>query len=156
LGCFTRTGTISTKGKKYSENFYADFEVEEIIIDKPIVLENIFYDFDKWEIRADAAIELDKLVRTLRDNPEISIELSSHTDWRGSDQYNMVLSDKRAHAAVDYIISKGIPSERITAKGYGETKPVNECTNNVVCTEEEYQLNRRTEFKVTRIEVAKK
>jgi peptidoglycan-associated lipoprotein len=151
LGCFTKTDNISTKDKTYSENFYADFEVEEIIINKPIVLENIFYDFDKWEIRADAALELDKLVKVLNDNPTITIELSSHTDWRGSDQYNLVLSDKRAKAAVDYIISKGIPAERITAKGYGETQPVNKCTNFVECSEEEYQINRRTEFKVTKI-----
>jgi peptidoglycan-associated lipoprotein len=151
IGCFTRTDIISTKEKKYSENFYADFEVEEIIIDKPIVLENIFYDFDKWEIRADAALELERLVKILNENPTITIELSSHTDWRGSDHYNLVLSDKRANAAVNYIISKGIPAERITAKGYGETQPVNQCTNHTECTEEEYQLNRRTEFKVTKI-----
>jgi outer membrane protein OmpA-like peptidoglycan-associated protein len=151
IGCFTRTDIISTKEKKYSENFYADFEVEEIIIDKPIVLENIFYDFDKWEIRADATLELERLVKILNENPTITIELSSHTDWRGSDHYNLVLSDKRANAAVNYIISKGIPAERITAKGYGETHPVNKCINHTECTEEEYQLNRRTEFKVIKI-----
>lgn len=156
LGCFTRTDNISTKGKKYSEKFYADFEVEEIVINKPIVLENIFYDFDKWEIRPDAAIELDKLVKVLNDNPTITIELSSHTDCRGSNKYNMVLSDKRARAAVDYIISKGIPVSRITSKGYGESVPVNKCIDGVECSEEEYQKNRRTEFKVTKITPEKK
>jgi hypothetical protein len=117
FGCFSKTDNISTVGLKYSEDFFADFEVEPIVIDKPIVLENIYYDFDKWNIRPDAAIELDKLVRILKDNPKIDIEMGSHTDARGSDQYNMVLSDKRAHAAVQYLISQGIESRRLTYRG---------------------------------------
>jgi peptidoglycan-associated lipoprotein len=151
LGCFTRTDKISTKSLKYSEDFYADFEVEEIIIDKPIVLENIYYDFDKWNIREDAAIELDKLVKILNDNPTIDIEMGSHTDSRGSDTYNMVLSDKRAKAAVDYLVFKGIDAKRLTWKGYGESKLVNNCANDIKCSVEEHQKNRRTEFKVTKI-----
>lgn len=151
MGCFTRTDMISTVGLKYSQDFYADFEVEEIVIDKPIVLENIYYDFDKWNIRPDAARELDKLVKLLKDNPEIDIEMGSHTDVRGSDAYNMVLSDRRAYAAVQYLISRGIDARRLTWKGYGETKLVNECANGVECTEVKHQQNRRTEFKVTKI-----
>jgi peptidoglycan-associated lipoprotein len=151
FGCFSRTDRILTKGLKYSEDFFADFEVEEIIIDKPIVLENIYYDFDKWDIRPDAALELDKLVRVLRDNPTIDIEMGSHTDSRGSDQYNLVLSDKRANAAVLYLISQGINPERLSWKGYGETVHVNKCKNGVECPDEEHQKNRRTEFKVTNI-----
>lgn len=150
-GCFTRTDNIVTKGLKYSENFYADFLVEEIVIDKPIVLENIYYDFDRSYIREDAAKELDKLAKLLKDNPSISIEMGSHTDARGSDNYNMVLSSKRALAAVRYLIKKGIDSERLTWKGYGESVPVNECTNGVKCSEEKHQDNRRTEFKVIEI-----
>jgi outer membrane protein OmpA-like peptidoglycan-associated protein len=136
---------------KYSQDFFADFWVEPIVINKPIVLENIYYDFDKWNIRPDAAIELDKLVRILKDNPTIEIEMGSHTDVRGNDQYNLVLSDKRAHAAVQYLISQGIDSSRLTYKGYGEKVLVNQCKNGVQCTEEEHQQNRRTEFKVTKI-----
>jgi outer membrane protein OmpA-like peptidoglycan-associated protein len=151
FGCFSKTDNISTKGLKYSEDFYADFEVEEIVIDKPIVLENIYYDFDKWDIRTDAAVELDKLVRVLMDNPKLEIEMGSHTDCRGSDQYNLVLSDKRARAAVLYLISRGIDSTRLTWKGYGETVHVNKCEDGVQCTEEEHQDNRRTEFKVKKI-----
>ncbi len=150
-GCFTRTDNISTLGKKYSEDFYADFEVEEIIIDKPIVLENIYYDFDKWDIRPDAAKELDHLVKLLQDNPQIEIELSSHTDSRGADNYNLVLSDRRANSAVSYLISKGISKKRVSSKGYGETQLVNQCSNKTPCSEEEHQANRRTEFKVTKI-----
>jgi outer membrane protein OmpA-like peptidoglycan-associated protein len=151
FGCFSRFDFISTKGLKYSEDFYADFEVEPIVIDKPIVLENIYYDFDKWNIRPDAAIELDKLAKLLKDNPEIEIEMGSHTDVRGSDRYNMVLSDKRAYSAVQYLISKGIDPSRLTWKGYGETVLVNSCTNEEKCDEEAHQENRRTEFKVTMI-----
>lgn len=151
FGCFSKTDNISTVGLKYSEDFFADFEVEPIVIDKPIVLENIYYDFDKWNIRPDAAIELDKLVRILKDNPKIDIEMGSHTDARGSDQYNLVLSDKRAHAAVQYLIAKGIEARRLTYRGYGETVHVNQCKNGVECTEEEHQKNRRTEFKVKKV-----
>jgi peptidoglycan-associated lipoprotein len=151
FGCFTRTDNLTTKGLKYSEDFFADFEVEPIVINKPIVLENIYYDFDKWDIRPDAAKELEKLVRILKDNPEIDIEMGSHTDARGSDQYNRVLSDKRARAAVMYIIAQGIDSKRLTYQGYGESQHINECANGVECSEENHQANRRTEFKVTKI-----
>ena len=150
-GCFSRTDKISTKGLKYSEDFYADFEVEPIVIDKPIVLENIYYDFDKWNIREDAAIELDKLVKLLKDNPTIDIEMGSHTDTRGSDKYNQRLSERRAFSAVQYLVYAGIDPKRLTWKGYGETILRNECFNDVQCSEEEHQLNRRTEFKVTKI-----
>ena len=118
-----------------------------IVKDKAIVMDNIFYDLDKANIRPDAALELDKLVQTLQDNPRISIELSSHTDVRGKDAYNMDLSERRAKSAVAYIISKGIDPARITAKGYGETRLVVKNAK----TEAEHQRNRRTEFKVTRI-----
>lgn len=148
---FTQSIAISTKGKKFSENFVADFSLDQIVIEKPIVLENIYYDLDKWEIRADAAAELDKLVKLLQDNPTISIEMGSHTDSRAGDQYNLVLSDKRAKAAVEYLVYKGIDAGRLKYKGYGETKLINRCKNNVDCTEEEHQQNRRTEFKVTKI-----
>lgn len=151
FGCFSKTDKISTVGLKYSEDFFADFEVEPIVIDKPIVLENIYYDFDKWAIRQDAAIELDKLVRILNDNPTLEIEMGSHTDVRGNDQYNLVLSDKRAMAAVQYLIVKGIDPSRLTFKGYGEKVLVNGCKNDVFCSEEDHQKNRRTEFKVTKI-----
>jgi peptidoglycan-associated lipoprotein len=143
---------ISTVGKKISETFRADFQLVEIVIEKPIVLENIYYDLAKWDIREDAAVELDKFVSLLNENPKISVELSSHTDSRADDHYNMVLSEKRAKAAVDYLISKGIDANRLKWKGYGETQLVNRCANGVGCNEEEHQQNRRTEFKVIKIE----
>jgi outer membrane protein OmpA-like peptidoglycan-associated protein len=151
MGCFGETSELSTKGLIYSQDFYVDFEVEEIVINKPIVLKNIYYDFDKWFIRADAAIELNKLVKLLKDNPDIDIEMGSHTDVRGTDDYNQVLSENRAKSAVEYLIEQGIEKNRLTFNGYGEQVLVNKCKNNVLCSEEEHQENRRTEFKVTKI-----
>lgn len=113
-------------------------------------IKNIYYDFDRSNIRKDAALELDKLVIILKDNPTLWLELGSHTDSRGNDAYNMWLSQRRADAAVHYLINKGIEKDRITAKGYGETELLNKCANGVSCSEEEHQLNRRTEFKIVK------
>ncbi|WP_343524762.1 OmpA family protein [Pedobacter sp.] len=142
--------SLTTIGLTTSAVLTQNLQLEAIVIDKAIKLENIYYDFDKWNIRPDAAAELDKLVKIMIDNPTIWIELGSHTDSRGKDSYNLKLSQKRAESAVEYIISRGVDKNRITAKGYGETKVLNQCTNGVNCTEEEYQLNRRTEFKIVK------
>ncbi len=149
-GYYTNTERATTKGKTVSENMHVQLrlELEKIIINKPIVLENIYYDLNKWEIRPDAAAGLDKLVTIMKDNPDIKVELGSHTDSRADDKYNLKLSQKRAESAVNYIVEHGISKDRITAKGYGESMLINRCGNNVKCTEEEHQQNRRTEFKV--------
>ncbi|WP_406826498.1 OmpA family protein [Pedobacter sp. KACC 23697] len=141
---------LATIGLTTSGVLTQNLYLEPIVINKAIKLENIYYDFDKWNIRADAAIELDKLVKIMTDNPTIWIELGSHTDSRGKDAYNLNLSQKRAESAVAYIISRGIDKNRITAKGYGETRLLNKCGNGVACSEEEHQLNRRTEFKIVK------
>ena len=112
-------------------------------MDKIIVLENIYYDLDKWDIRDDAALELDKLVTMLVDNPEIKIELSSHTDDRAPDQYNMQLSERRAKSAVNYLVSQGIDPNRLITLYYGETKPIADNS-----TTEGRAKNRRVEMKV--------
>ncbi len=108
---------------------------------------NIYYDYDKADIRPDAALELNKLVEFLKLNNDIKIELGSHTDERGSDKYNQALAQRRAQSAVNYIISKGISKDRITAKGYGEAKPKFKNAQ----SEEEHQSNRRTTFRITSI-----
>jgi len=146
-GFFKQSVRISTKGKP-SAVIYTDFRLFPLVVDQVVRLENILYDFGKHAIRPDAALELDKLVATLEDNPSVRIELSSHTDCKGKDAYNMALSERRAKAAVDYIISKGISKDRILSKGYGKTKPVEKCASCADCTEEQNQRNRRTEFKV--------
>lgn len=115
---------------------------------KIIGLENIHYDFDKWNIRPDAAVGLDKAVRFLQQNPYIFVELGSHTDSRGTYAYNEWLSEKRSKSAVAYIVNQGISSERITARWYGERQLLEDCPDGVPCTEEQHQLNRRTELKV--------
>ncbi|WP_235292480.1 OmpA family protein [Portibacter lacus] len=138
---------VTTDGNEKG-SLITDIPLRKIVKDEAIRLDNIYYDFDKWEIRSDARQPLNDLVQILKRNP-IIIELGSHTDSRGTDEYNMTLSDKRAQAAVDYIIGKGIKASRITAKGYGEAMPLNGCSNDVDCTEAEFQFNRRTEFKVT-------
>lgn len=124
--------------------------MKKIKINDSFKIENILYDLDKWEIRSDAAKELNNLVQILKDNPGIVVELGSHTDCRASDPYNLNLSKKRAEAAVEYIIKKGkIPQNRISAKGYGETKLLNKCDDGVACSEVEHAINRRTEIKIT-------
>lgn len=132
--------------KELVTNVYYDtlINMDLIVLDKIIVLENIYYDFDRAFIRDDAAKELDKLIAVMKDNASIKIELSSHTDARAPDDYNMALSQRRADSAVSYMIKKGIAPDRIVAKGYGETKLIIENAQ----TEEEHQVNRRTEFKV--------
>jgi outer membrane protein OmpA-like peptidoglycan-associated protein len=150
-GHFAQSKTVKMECITKHDTLFVEMILDKYVINQPIVLKNIYYDFDKWNIRPDAATELDKLVNILSENPEINIELGSHTDSRGSFTYNDVLSQKRAESAVAYIISKGISAGRITAKGYGERVPVNQCVDGVKCSEEDFQLNRRTEFKVTSI-----
>jgi len=132
-------------------NFETKISLDKIEVLKPIVLDNIYYDLDKADIRADAALELDKLVQLMRDNPEIEIELASHTDDRAPDDYNMDLSDRRARSAVQYLITQGIGAARMVARGYGETQLIVKTAQ----TEEEHQVNRRTEFKVTKYDKSK-
>ena len=119
-------------------------KLDKLELNKTFVLENIYYDLNKYNIRPDAAIELDKLVQILKDNPSVNIELSSHTDARATDAYNMTLSQNRAESAVNYLISRGIDTERMTAKGYGERELIVPNAK----TEEEHQRNRRTEFTI--------
>jgi outer membrane protein OmpA-like peptidoglycan-associated protein len=132
--------------------FDSEVVLDPIILNKSILVPNIYYDLNQANIRADAALELDKLVILLADNPNIRIELSSHTDSRAGDDFNQDLSQRRAQSAVDYIVSQGIPRSRLVAKGYGETQLINGCANDVACSEAEHQQNRRTEFKVIDIE----
>jgi peptidoglycan-associated lipoprotein len=127
----------------------ANIELDKAKVDKRIQIQNIYYDYDKWDIRADASEQLDKVVTLMNDNPGLKVELGSHTDSRGNDNYNQELSQRRAAAAVAYIVSEGVDSSRITAKGYGESQLANRCRNGVECSEVEHQQNRRTELRIT-------
>jgi outer membrane protein OmpA-like peptidoglycan-associated protein len=164
---FSQSSDVVIKAveKDHSSNcFVQSFEVKPCIKDSIIALndlplarfkvgykwklDNIHYDYDKYFIRADAKPILDSVLRVLNRFP-IKVELSSHTDCRGKTAYNDRLSQRRAEAAVAYLIQNGIEASRITAKGYGERQLLNRCADGVKCSEEEHQANRRTEIKVT-------
>ncbi len=161
----------TTRGQDKSREFMATILLTPI--DRPIELPNIFYDFGKWDLRPESMVSLDKLVETLNDNPNVTIELMSHTDSRDTEEYNMDLSQKRAQSVVNYLIGKGIASDRLTARGYGEASPkvvdavimeeapflrsgttLNEQYINSLASDEQkeiaHQINRRTEFRVLR------
>jgi len=161
----------TTKGQEKSREFMVTILITAI--DKPIELPNIFYDFNKYDLRPESMVSLDKLVETLNDNPNVTIELMSHTDSRDTEEYNYELSQRRAQSVVEYLIEKGIEPDRLSAKGYGESSPkvvdasvVNQALFlktgitlteeyiNSLPTEEQkeiaHQINRRTEFRVLR------
>ncbi|MCI5081545.1 MAG: OmpA family protein [Saprospiraceae bacterium] len=143
---------FSTKGiGRDPNNPVQEFELElvldKIFFNQEILLENIYYDFDESFIREDAKPTLNELAANLQLNPELRIQLGSHTDCRGPARYNQDLSQRRAQAAVDYLIEKGIDAERLSAKGYGEEELANDCIC-TRCTEEQHQENRRTTFKI--------
>lgn len=117
-----------------------------------IVLENIYYDFDKSAIRAGDASELDQLAEVMRRYPSMEVQLISHTDSRGNKRYNKVLSEMRSESAREYLVAKGIAPNRITTLGKGESELRNECKDKVPCTEQQHQYNRRTEVVVTRFD----
>ena len=124
----------------------------QVAIEKGMDLAKVFeikeikFDYNKADIRPDAAVELTKIVEVMREYPKMKIDIRSHTDSRGADSYNLKLSDRRAKATLEWIVKQGIDRKRLKAKGYGETRLVNGCSNGVPCTEEEHQENRRSEF----------
>ncbi len=120
-----------------------DVELKNVAVGSKIILKNIFFDFDKATLRPESTNELERLTKLLQDVPTLKIEIGGHTDSKGADDYNKKLSDNRAKAVVDYLVTKGISSSRLTSMGYGEEQPI--ATND---TDEGRQLNRRTEFKI--------
>ncbi len=151
-GYFSNNSFASTIGKRHQDStiirIYTQIELEKIFTQKMLVIPNIYYDYDKATLRPESKLVLDSITIFFKENPDLKIELGSHTDSRGSDAYNLKLSQARAQSAVDYLISKGVPDETLQAKGYGETKLANNCGNGAKCTEEEHQKNRRTTFRV--------
>ncbi len=117
-----------------------------VITEDAIVIENIFFDFNKASITAESQLSLNKIVNVLNEYPEMKLAIGAHTDNKGSDKYNQALSQRRAKSTVDYLLSKGISKERLTFKGYGESQPLFDCGGN--CTQEQDQKNRRVEFKI--------
>lgn len=151
-GYFNNSARFSSKGiAKDKNNPVQKFEVEivldKIFKNKEITLDNIYYDYDQWNIRRDAEPTLNELANTLLENPNIRIQMASHTDCRGKANYNQRLSQRRAQSAVDYLITKGVESERLQAKGFGKSAPAIDCLCSR-CSEVEHQANRRTTFSV--------
>ena len=134
-----------------SKTKHTDSEVDLFLVplinNCEIVINPIFFDFDKWNIRADSKVELEHIVNVMNEHPQMSIKIEAHTDSRGSDRYNMKLSSRRAQSTKDYLISRGIDASRFeSAIGYGETQLVNECNDNTKCSEVRHQENRRSHF----------
>ena len=162
-GYFNLTEEFETGNESLEKTIDFNFEIDEIVesksgtgsgtpddgsetAKKTYDVGEVFYDYDSSDIRADAKPTLDKLVRLLQDNPKISIEIQSHCDSRGSQAYNVGLSNRRAQSVVNYLISKDVSKNRLKSKGFGKAQPVNHCRTGVECSEEEHQVNRRTEF----------
>jgi outer membrane protein OmpA-like peptidoglycan-associated protein/Tol biopolymer transport system component len=166
-GYLKKRQTYTMKGKSVDPNSLKELLtnitldttiiLDKIELNKIFILENIYFDFDMANIRPDAGVELDKLVQLLVDNPEIKIELSSHTDSVGSHSYNLELSQRRAESSVRYLIQRGIAPDRLVAKGYGEEKPIARNTNpDGTDNPRGRDKNRRTEFKILEVGVIAK
>ncbi|NNE28199.1 MAG: OmpA family protein [Saprospiraceae bacterium] len=151
--CFEGVGEVKPSDVLSEGNsmgtLLANVELDRIYMNKGIVLENIYYEYNKYGLNPAAKFELDKLINLLKTNPSLVVELGSHTDSRGADEYNLQLSQRRAEAAANYITSNSdIERFRINGAGYGETTLTNKCSNGEECTEDQHAKNRRTELKV--------
>ena len=109
-------------------------------------IQNIYFDLDQWDINEKAEKQIAILLYVMQENPTIKLKIRSHTDSRASADYNLELSNKRALAALNWLVEKGIDVSRITSKGLGEQEPINHCVDGVKCSEEAHQMNRRIEF----------
>jgi outer membrane protein OmpA-like peptidoglycan-associated protein len=127
-----------------------DVLLERIELDKPIVLQNIYYDFDKADLRPESVAELDRLVKIMRDNPQITIEIGSHTDSNGTEPYNIELSQRRAKSVVDYLLAKTVAKDRLSYFGFGESRLL----IYPEMSDMDEQINRRTEFRIKSFDYA--
>ena len=111
----------------------------------------IYFDLDKWNIRPDAALDLEKIIAVMKQYPTMVIDIRSHTDSRQTHKYNELLSDRRAKSTLEFMVKNGIERKRLTAKGYGETQLINNCSDGVPCSEADHQKNRRSEFIIVKM-----
>lgn len=147
---FSQIEEVTASNYDRNKTLFVKLEIcaEKVDCGKAIGLKNILFDLAKYNIKEEAKVELNKLVGFMLDNPDVTVEVGSHTDSRASSAYNQTLSQNRANSSIDYIVSQGVSRSRITARGYGETQLLNQCADGQNCTEQEHALNRRTEFKV--------
>ena len=159
---YTTVETTTTTGKEAGETYVPiTLERAKCTVKVGDDLRNcfnitiIYFDLDKSNIRPDAALELSKILDVLVQNPTMEMNIRSHTDCRQTAKYNMALSDRRAKSTMDWLVSHGVKKSRLTAKGYGESRLLNNCscepTNESTCSEEEHQANRRSEFIITKL-----
>ena len=139
---------IATVNDIDTDPLQTDLNLPNQFVSNKVNINTIYFDFDKFNIRTDAAKELDKVVQVMNEYPELRINAATYTDSRGKKSYNQKLSERRAKATVDYIVSKGIDISRLTFEGYGETNLVNDCSDGVKCNKEQHQENRRTDFTI--------
>jgi outer membrane protein OmpA-like peptidoglycan-associated protein/tetratricopeptide (TPR) repeat protein len=151
---FDKTAKFSSVGKGPGD-YSLTIELEKLSTGKQFTLDDLYYDLDKYNIRPDAAIVLDKLAKILIDNPEVRIEIGSHTDSRATAEYNMKLSQNRSESVMAYLIGKGIVKSRLVAKGYGESQLINQCADGVDCPEVDHQANRRTVIEILNQDIRK-
>lgn len=141
--------SFSTKNANISTDFFINYEVELIELNRSVILGDINFDCDKWDLTFQLKNELDKLIQLLNYNYSITLEIASHSDLSGDKNYNKILTEKRSLAAVDYLISQGINKNRLSFKGYGEEKILNKCiSDGIPCSDIEKQQNRRIEYKI--------
>jgi outer membrane protein OmpA-like peptidoglycan-associated protein len=148
----TKENLVSVNKKTGTTNF--DLALEKRVkpigigtdLAKTVDIPIIYFDSNKFNIRLDAAFQLQKIAEVLKQYPTMKIDVRSHTDSHQTSQYNIVLSDQRAKSTIEWLVKNGIEFSRLTGKGYGETQLVNKCTDSVKCTEAEHQANRRSEF----------
>lgn len=148
----SQEASISTKGNNESTAYTVKFELEKSKDLFTITLNNIYYNFNKWDIRNDAVAGLQKINAFMASMPNVNLELVAHTDSRGKADYNLELSKKRAESAKKFLTSEGVNQNRLTTVGKGETALINKCADGVKCSQEEHQANRRTEFKIKKEE----
>ncbi|GJM31675.1 MAG: hypothetical protein DHS20C18_06760 [Saprospiraceae bacterium] len=154
----TEISTVKMRGSRSMNIELSLTAKSNVVLKEPIrkgtviILENIYYDFNKSAIRKGAAPDLDALAKLMKQYPTLEVELGAHTDCRGTDAYNLELSLRRAESAKDFLVQKGIAANRMSVFGYGEAFPRNRCRDGVDCSEEEHQYNRRTEVKVLKID----
>lgn len=154
VGYLPGSESFNTLGIVESDTLHVDIYLQKLVVGKAYRLRNIYYDYDKWFLRDEAMLTLDTVYNLMMENPTIIVELGSHTDTRATFEYNINLSQRRAESAVKYLLKKGIPQERLVAKGYGETQVMEDCSGYTDCPEAGegdcpcHQNNRRTEFKI--------
>lgn len=160
-GYFTTTTNFCTKGLTKSkvfeeegniimEKFLTIDDLEELGLDTTSIyrVENIYYGYDRSDVDRELSTDLDRLLSVMEENPDFAIEIRAHTDARGASEYNEALSTRRAKSVADYLIENGVEEDRVSYKGFGETKLVNGCSDGVPCSEDEHRMNRRTEFRM--------